>query len=365
MTDIFPHDIKTLIASFLRGRHVEQLVLANRAWRAAGEPYLLSRLQIPPGQSYTVDGQQEAASWAGLRQLLQSQPSRARCVRKISIVIIPRAIKDMIAIFQMISPYVVYWKDISSGMDHPTDTHCKEATLSQRCLAMLPFPALENLTIHLDGNWVLTLPGVLRMAPKLKSLFIRGCVTDFIPMVDPELWPRLDNLETLSLSTSLQGLESALIRTILSRCNNVKRFNLKLTPLNPADEAALVAHLSPIIATIGLTYVHLDIPWEDGRASSWFNGILHDYTDGFDSTPPTKEFSCTYPVSCFMTGGELTRHRKSASLPPHGLLPWRPFAFSPHTMTQTLPSSCTTCTTKKIYGIPRWDFCRRGLQLAV
>lgn len=89
MTDLFPHDIKNLIASFLRGRQLKRLVLVNHAWKAAGEPYLLSRLQIPPGHRYTVDGQKEAASWAGLRQLLESQPSRARSIRKMSVIIIP------------------------------------------------------------------------------------------------------------------------------------------------------------------------------------------------------------------------------------------------------------------------------------
>jgi hypothetical protein len=367
MTDLFPYDIKSLIASFLRGRQLKRLVLVNHAWKAASEPYLLSRLEVPPGNYHMIDGQEEAASWAGLRQLLESQPARVSCIRKMTVFTIPRAVKDTIAILRMISPYVVSWRDFSGCMDHPMDTHCMVATISHLSLAMLPLPALENLTIHLDGTWFQTLPGVLRMTPNLKSLYVYGCMIDFIPTIDSDLWPRLDNLDTLSVKTSLQGLESRFIRMILSRCNNIKRFDLKLSPLKDDDEAALVAHLLPILASPNIEFstVHFDISWEDGSAPDWHSQLFcYGYPDGLffdDGYPGLKKFSCIHHVG----------HRQSAagrvlirlSISPCGLLhghaAWRRFASSLGMTLTSRPAHPTRWRTRAT--IPTLVFCQQGL----
>jgi hypothetical protein len=84
MVDRLPHDAKALIASFLSGHQLKQLVLVSQAWRAAADSHLMSRLHVPPpsGRHQCV-GESAVASWAELRQLLESQPSRISFIKEI------------------------------------------------------------------------------------------------------------------------------------------------------------------------------------------------------------------------------------------------------------------------------------------
>jgi hypothetical protein len=334
--------VKSLIASFLDNRQLKQLVMVDRCWKAAGETYLLSRLRVPRSlREFHISGHDAAASWTGLRQLLESQPARVSWIREMTVVTIPWAIKDMIAILRLVSPYIVSWTNVSACMDHLLDDHCKASALSHLSLATQPLPALEHLTLHIDGNWMLTLPGVLRMTPNLRSLCLEGSARDLMAGIESELWPRLDNLTTLSVNTSLQGLESEMIRTILSRCNNVNTFNLKLSPLRDGDQDMLVARLLPIVASpkFGFSTIHFDIPWEDRQAPDWHNAVFSDRDDDdwVEGRQPPKEFSCTHDVSLFAKR-VLIRNSASPFGSRHGSAPWRLSALSPATIKPSRPA---------------------------
>lgn len=343
MAILIPHDVKSLIASFLDNRQLKRLVLVDREWKAAGETYLLSRIRVPRSlRELHISGHDAAASWTGLRQLLESQPARVSWIREMTVVTIPWVIKDMIAILRMVSPYIVSWTNVSACMDPLLDDHCKAAALSHLSLATQPLPALEHLTLHIDGNWMFTLPGVLRMTPNLRSLCLEGSARDLMAGVESEVWPRLDNLTTLSVNTSLQGLESEMIRTILSRCNNVDRLNLKLSPLRYEDQDTLIARLLPIVASprFGFSTIHCDISWEDGPAPPYWHYEAFSYgrpDDWYEDRLPLRAFSCTDDVSLFAKR-VLIRNSASPSAPRHGEAPWRLFALSPATVQPSRPA---------------------------
>lgn len=354
MVDLFPHDVKDLIASFLSVRQVKQLVLVNRAWKAAGDKYRHTRLHVPsPRDVYHHDGADEATSWAGLRQLLENQPASISRIREMKVVTIYGAMKDTKAILRMVSPFITSWAEAyicDNCRDLLIDQYCMTAMLSHLSLAMQPLPALEHLSVHFDDAWTMTLPGVLRMTPKLTSLCLRGHARDTMTAGEAETWPRLVHLTTLSMDTCLRVLASNLIQTILSLYKTIKRFNLRLSPLKFDDLGALESYLFPIVesTTIGLQTVHFDIPWEDGGARDWFNGVFHD-------EPPTKHFSCTHPVSHThpTAEGELTRDRTSVCLSYHGLGNWRLSA----SLLPIIPTSRAAIQTKKKTAmiIPKLD----------
>jgi hypothetical protein len=279
MVDRLPHDVKASIASFLSGDQLKQLALVNRAWRAAGESHLMSRLHVPP-LGYAEEFAK--ASWAGLRQLLESQPSRIPSIKEIKAGMIYGSMSDRNAILRMVSPYLTTWTEVHSCTNHSSLGRCDWAGQSHLLLAMQPMPALKKLTIHVDGSWSLTLPNLLRVTPKLTNLCLRGETTDQVLSLPTEIWPKLDNLTTLSVEHHRGGLLTTLPHAMLPLCGNLRTFNLKLLSLTLSDMGNFKIYVQPIRTALGIENVSIDCPGEDVDNVALYDELFSELDDAYD-----------------------------------------------------------------------------------
>lgn len=181
-----PHDVKATIVSFLNGQQAKQVALVNRQWKAATEDDLWSRLHVPSrteSGGYDMRGNREIASWKKLRQLLESHPARSRSIREMTVLLVPDALEDRLAVLKLVAPSLTRWTDLFSCLDDNDflESCCEYAGMSVLSLAIQPLPALRDLTIHIDGTLTLTLPGLLRMTPSLTHLHLQGRTNDVGP----------------------------------------------------------------------------------------------------------------------------------------------------------------------------------------
>lgn len=281
--DRLPHDAKVLIASFLSGHQIKRLVLVNRAWRAAGEVHLRSRLIVPP--LHDLHSPEEAESWTRLRQLLESQPDSITPIKHMRVVANKRGMEHRNAVIKMVSPYLVSLTELHSCADHSVNADCRWALLSQYSLAMQPLPALEHLVIHVDGAWSLSLPGLLRLTPNLITLGLNGEIDDLVLPLGIEMWPKLVRLTTLSLDTLSESLDTELFYTLVPLCGNLQTVNLKLDSLTWEDEERIMSCLYPVRYAPNVEHMHLDLPWQaEEGIQGWYERL---YSERSMKTPPT------------------------------------------------------------------------------
>lgn len=282
-----PDEIKASIISLLNGHEGKQLALVNREWKAATEDQLWSRLHVPPrSQSglYDMHGDEETESWRRFRQLLESHPARIRSIREMTVLLVPDALEDRLAVLKLVAPFITSWKDLYPCSDDILSPCRTWAETAQVSLAMQPMPSLVSLTVEVDGAWTLTLPSLLRMAPNLTNLHLRGYIEDITHALHWLMWPLPDKLTTLSVETDIRGIDTALLEMMVGLCDNLQTFNLKLSPfwLEPEYEPSF--YFVPLLESSTIETVHLDFRndlyddafcWSralneiDGSRSSW------------------------------------------------------------------------------------------------
>jgi hypothetical protein len=297
-----PHDVKASIVSFLNGQQAKQVALVNRQWKAATEDHLWSRLHVPSrteSGGNDMRGNREIASWKKLRQLLESHPARSRSIREMTVLLVPDALEDRLAVLKLVAPSLTRWTDLFSCLDEDNfvDSCCEYAGLSVLSLAMQPMPALRDLTVHIDGTWTLTLPGLLRMTPSLTHLHLQGRTNDVgLPMRE-ELWPKLQNLITLSVTFHAYGTRSSMVRTIVPSCEKLVTFNLRMAPNNSLKPSGMPVYLGPLLTSSTVENVHLDLPARDNVRSWHWEGVVAYLNDLDDGPPQWKTLSVLTDVS--------------------------------------------------------------------
>lgn len=249
------------------------------------EDHLWSRLHVPPrsqsGQ-YDIHGAEETESWRRFRQLLESHPARIRSIREMTVLLVPDALEDRLAVLKLVAPFITSWTDLYSCSDH-INPCCTWAEMAQVSLAMQPMPSLVSLTVEVDGAWTVTLPSLLRMAPNLTNLYLRGYIEDIAHALPWLVWPIPDKLTTLSVETHIRGMESELLEKMVEMCDKLQTLNLKISPFWLELVAEPSLYFAPLLESPTIETVHLDfcdVLGED--AYYWSHALIR--IDGFRST---------------------------------------------------------------------------------
>lgn len=283
-TTELPYEVKAAIVSHLNGQDTKQVSLVNRAWKAATEDHLWARVRIPPvidhdqwGKTCTP-GLKEAESWKLFRQLLERNPARVSAIREMTVLLAPKAMEDRLAILKLVSPYITKWTDVYSCS---TDVHgephepcCDWASMIHLSLATNYMPALQELKVHVDGTWSLTLPGLLRQTPNLTRLHLEGHTEDVTPGTVAELWPKLKHLTRLDVKSHAKETKSSLVRTIVPLCESLITFNLGIPPTMRGTLEDMPLYLESVVASSTIENVLLDLPWRDRETPWWVPVIL-------------------------------------------------------------------------------------------
>lgn len=75
-----------------------------------------------------------------------------------------------------------------------------------------------------------------------------------------ELWPKLHNLTTLSVTFHAHGSKSSMVRTIVPLCEKLVTFNLCMAPNNFVREVDMPFYLGPLLTSSTFENVYLDLP---------------------------------------------------------------------------------------------------------
>lgn len=275
-----PHEIRASIISLLNGHEGKQVALVNREWNAATEDHLWSRLHVPPisqsGQ-YDMHGEEETESWRRFRQLLELHPSRIRSIREMTVLLAPEALEDRLAVLSLVAPFITSWKDLYCCSDHVHHNRrycCEVAEMAQASLAMQPMPSLVSLTVEVDGAWTLTLPHLLRMAPNLTELHVRGHIEDIAQPLVWLVWPIPKKLTTLSMENHINGMTTALLEKMVELCDNLHTLNLKISPFQLEPEPEPSFYFEPLLESPSIETVHLDFVDDIDNNASWWSHAL-------------------------------------------------------------------------------------------